>query len=162
MKCSEWLIHIGFTKSHEPDKIKNLTVAQPALDEALGGGDKLMTKYSLSGRFIVVRCKLSKAAYEKTGGTNGHSTKMLRLSKRIIEAFPAATDIDIFGYYVNNHRTCQWKWIYDAKTDVGRLALIPVYLQNKMCCTDMTIDKFSAYLADWIDRMTGQVIGAIE
>ena len=162
MKCSEWVIRIGFAKSHEPDTIKNIMAAQPVIDDALGGGDKLRFKYDTSGRFIIAHCKLSEAAKDKTGGTNGHSTKLLKMSKRVAETFPTMTDLEIFGYYVNNHRTCQWKWVFDAQTDSGRIALIPVYLQNKMCCTDMTIDKFSVYLADWIDRMKGQVIGEVE
>lgn len=162
MKCSEWMIHIGFAKSHEPEKYKDLTVAQDALNEGLGGGDKLLAKYATQGRFIKAYCKMSEAARNKTGGSNGHTHKLLKMSKAIAKAFPGMTDMDVTGYYVNNHRTCQWRWVYDAKTDTGRIALIPVYLQNKMCSTDMTLEKFSVYLADWIDRMSGKVIGDIE
>lgn len=162
MKCSEWTVNIGFAKSHEPEKTRDFTVAQQALRDGLGTGDELIIEYSTQGRFINLNCKMSEATLDKTGGSTGHSHKLLKMSKALAKAIPGMTDLDVTGYYVNNHKTCQWRWIYDVKKDSGRLALIPVYLQNKMCCTDMTIEKFSVFLADWIDRMSGKVIGDIE
>lgn len=162
MKCSEWLIKIGFKNSGDPDKVANIAAAQYVLNDSLGGDEKLLTKYGITGRFIVARCKLKEVALERTGGINGNSPKLNKLSRGIAETFPTATDIEILGYYVNDHRTCQWKWYYDVKTNSGRLALIPAYLQNKMCTVDMSMERFSAYLADWFYRMAGHQIGEIE
>ena len=55
MKCSEWLIKIGFKNSGDPDKVANIAAAQYVLNDSLGGDEKLLTKYGISGRFIVAR-----------------------------------------------------------------------------------------------------------
>ena len=162
MKCSEWRLHIGFATVADRERCKTLEAAQPVIDASLGAGEKMLNAYRTSGRFIIGRCRLTSEMREKTGGSNGHSQKLLRLSKDIAAVFPNMTELEILGFYINDHRTCQWKWVFDAQTNTGRLSLIPVYLQNKMCTTGMNIELFSTYLADWVDRMRGHVIGDVE
>lgn len=162
MKCSEFLIRLGFEHTKIPESIKKPSAAQPVLNEILGCGDKLLSKYSTSGRFIVVQCKVSNEVREETGGFNARSSTLLRLCRQIAKVFPELQDVVILGYYINTHRTCLWRYSYTVSTNTGNLSIIPSFLQNKMCCIDMTIDKFSVFLAEWLERMKGKVIGEIE
>ena len=162
MKCSEFDVYIGFAQRKEPDKVKDQAAAQGAFNESLGGGEKLLFSYHTEGRCIVANFRMTDAALDKTGGNNGHPHKLLKLARAVAQVFPTMRDLVIYGYYVNNHRTCQWKYIYETAKDDGKTTMVPVYLRNKLCITDMTIEDFSKLLADWTEVMTGKTIGEFE